>query len=286
MVHIEFENELGRLFFTGGGDALLKTVQVAGLGPPDREFQVTGYSGQAGQHLISQKDMARIITISGDLAAPGRLQQELSAMMRILYHPGRLLISSGNRRRCISCRLTSFDEPERHGRGMASFVLQFTCDNPYFTDEREQSVQLFYRRDLVSGRFTLPCVFTECVTRRNVVNRGDVKAEPVITLYNSYSEDAAVFSLRSGIHMMNHSTGQALVFLHTTVPGEIVTIDIPKRQIISSRSGDITGTLAEDSFLSDFWLETGVNDVEVINYTDDDIRVLLTYNNQYIEAVL
>ena len=87
--------------------------------------------------------------------------------------------------------------------------------------------------------------------------------------------------------MINHTTGQQLVLERAAAAGEVVTIDIPNRQIVSSLDGDVTSVISQDTYLSDFWLDVGVNDVEAVSYaTGERIGVVMTYYNQYVEAIL
>ena len=288
MFAARYENELGMIQFSGGGDSIFRTFKVVGLGPPSKESNVTGYAGQPGQFLLSEKDLPRTITLSGDVTAPAMVHQELSRMIRILYHPGRLTIASGSRIRSINCRCTAFDDPEYHGRNIASLVLQFTCDNPYFTDEKLRRVDLFYRKDLVQSSFTLPCIFTERIHRLEVINAGDVQSEPIIKVYNDYQKSGvSLFSKDYGVEIINHTKGQKILLEREIISGETITIDIPNRRITSDVAGDITASISLNSFLSDFWLAVGKNDIEVVNYsTGENIGVVMTYDNQYIEAVI
>lgn len=291
MFDVIYENEKGRLHFTGGGrrhrerELLLKAV--AGLGLPNKEYNVTGFAGQAGQELIAEKDMARVITLSFDLCARGGLQQALRHVLEVLYAPGVLTVASRGMQRKIACRCSGVEEPERHSEGIWGMVVQFTCDIPYFTGSETEQKTLFSREDLVSGSFTLPCVFTERISRRTVVNHGDVPSEPVITLHNTSAESAAALSEDYGIFIQNHSTGQHLLLLCRTSPGEVIRVDIPGRQIVSSLSGDITACISRDTFLSNFQLVPGENDLEVTNYnTEEALSVVLSYENLYVEAVM
>lgn len=287
MLEASFENELGRVRLSGEGSRF-RILQMEGLGPPGKEFNVAGYAGQPGQVLFSEKDLARVITVSGDLIAHEGLRDEMARMFRIFYRPGRLTVGAGNKMRSVSCRCTAIEEPERHGRSIAKLVVQFTCDNPYFTDEYAQKVNLFSREDLITSTFTLPCVFTRRTNRLLVVNAGDVRAEPVFTIYNdNRAAAAATADTEAGVAMINHTTGQQLVLERAAAPGEVVTIDIPNRQIVSSLDGDVTSVISQDTYLSDFWLDVGVNDVEAVSYaTGERIGVVMTYYNQYVEAIL
>lgn len=283
MFEARFENGYGLIRFGGGRGPVFHVREIAGLGPPKKEFNVTGYAGQPGQELISEKDLARVITLSGDIITP-HMQSEAARMVKILYHPGRLTILSGHRKRSILCRCTDFDDLERRGKDISRAVIQFTCDNPYFTDDSAQKVDLFRRKDLIKTTFTLPCAFSSRINRLTVINSGDVKAEPVFTIYNSGGTSAAAESY--GIEIENSTTGQSLLVERNTQPGEAITIDIPGRRVTSSIAGDITASISQDTFLSDFWLAEGANDIEAVNYNaGEDISVVMQYNNKYIEAV-
>lgn len=283
MFEARFENEYGLIRFGGGSGPVFRTKEFAGLGPPKKEFKVAGYAGQPGQELISEKDLARVITLSGDVIPRGSMQQELARMIKILYHPGRLTILSGSRKRSIRCRCTDFDDPERRGGKISGTVIQFTCDNPYFTDDKRRRVDLFQRKNLIKTTFTLPCAFSSRVNRLNVINSGDVQTEPVFTVYNS---GVSTFAESYGIEIENHTTGQSLLIERHTQSGEAITIDIPARKITSSIAGDITASISQDTYLSDFWLAEGANDIEAVNYNaGEDISVVMEYDNKYIEAV-
>ena len=288
-----YENQYGRIHFGGGGAPVYKTIKLNGVGPPDKEYKVTGYSNQAGQEVISQKDMARVITLSGDVRS-GTLQQEISKMAKILYHPGTLKMQFGVKKRKIACRCTSFDDPTRKGAGIANFVVQFTADKPYFTDFSQREVYIYRRTPLLSTQFTLPCMFSSRESRVNVQNAGDVAAEPVIeitcfdggnsVMLLSLDEDGE--DATQGIKIKNHTTGQHMKLDYVPVADEVITVDIPNRKVTSSVNGSILTAISRKTFLSDFWLAEGVNDIEVTNYNAGAaISAVCRYDNQYVEAV-
>jgi len=282
-----FKNDLGELALHAGPypstGIFIKSMQ--GLGFVATEDAVVSYVNQPGQVVVSQKDPARVITLSCDIVGRDNSAELLRRMIRILRKEGRLTVCDGVVRRAIRCRCTHVEEPERKSRHIFSTVLQFTCDCPYFTDAKERQVTLFERRDLVQGSFTLPCVFTERVHRCIVYNQGDFRAEPVFRLYNT--KTAETVESAADILFVNHTTGQKIVLTHLMTEGEVVTVDIPNRKVESSVCGNLISFLSQDSYLSDFWLEQGVNDLEIINHnTETNTSVLLCYDNQYIEAVM
>lgn len=287
LFHMTFENAYGSIEFGGGDAPVYRTTEVTGLGPPQKEFNVVSYAGQAGQETIAEKDLPRVITLGGDLCRTEGVQEELSRMARVLYHPGELKIHSGSKKRKIACRCTAFDDPERRGPNVARFVVQFTADNPFFTDFEPREIPVFQRELLLEGSFTLPCMFSKRTSRQNIFNMGDVKTEPIFTIYSLDSDaETSAIDGETGIVVTNHTTGQHIQLECSTTPGEVITIDIPNRRVESSKNPDIITTLTGDSFLSNFWLAEGGNDVEVISYnTGETISVICRYDNQYVEAV-
>ncbi len=282
-----FENDLGELALHAGpypGTGIF-VKYIQGLGFVATEDNVVSYANQPGQVLVSQKEPARVITLSCDVVGRENTAELFRRMIRILRKEGKLTACSGSVRRAIRCRCTHIDEPERRSKSIFSTVLQFTCDSPYFMDTASQEVTLFERRDLVQGSFTLPCVFTERVHRCIVYNQGDFRAEPVLRLYNAKTEKTTGES--ADIVFLNHTTGQKIVLKHLMGTDETVTVDIPNRKVESSTGVNLLSSLSQDSYLSDFWLEQGVNDLEIINYNiGTNISVLLCYDNQYAEAVM
>ncbi len=284
-MQVTFKNEYGTLDFKGGGNKeRLRLLKIEGLGLPKKEYNVTGYSGQPGQELISQKDLARTITLSADITPiQTTLQNEIKRMAKILYYPGELTIRSNGVRRSISCRCTSFDEPERFGKTIAKAVLQFVCDNPYFTDEEAETKSIYYVTNNIKGSFKLPMAFSSRLSRGNVINLGDADSEPKILLYTEvFVENPETY----GINIINHTTGQSIKLEHYMQEGEEIIIDIPNRKITSNKKGDIISAMSKDTFLSNFWLGVGNNDIEVIDSAvGERISVVMEYNNKYLEAV-
>lgn len=282
-LEIHFENALGMIRFRGAGAAGVRLLAVSGLGLVQKEFRVTGYAGQAGQDLLSEKDLARTITLSCDFQSDA-VHQELSRIMKILYRSGMLTVFSGNQKRSIACRCSDLDEPVYYGKNIVKFVVQFTCDNPYFTDGSPQKIDLLQRKSLLKTTFTLPCKFSQRTSRLVVVNNGDVPSEPVFSIYNSGKSSASSESY--GIEIENHTTGQNILLERQTASGEVITVDIPNRKITSSMHGDVTYSISQDTFLSNFALSPGANDIEAVNYNaGEDISVVLRYYNLYTEAV-
>ncbi|MBE7041639.1 MAG: hypothetical protein E7400_06710 [Ruminococcaceae bacterium] len=284
-----YENKQGRIHFKGGGSAKngFYIKEISGLGLPEKECNVAVYVNQAGQKVISERDIERMITLSIDVCSANQVQIEERRLFQVLHLPGVLTLMEGPMHRRIDCRCTGVEELQRKGRHIRSLILQFTCDYPYFTDGEVQEHVLFLRRDLISGNFVLPCVFTERVSRVSVVNHGTISVEPVIHIVSVGSENEEAALGDSSITVVNHTTGQQLTLQYRPEPGETVTVDIPARSIVSDKLGSIPEVLSSGSFLSAFYLTAGVNDVEVISHNaGEGLTLSLLYSSQYIEAVV
>jgi len=276
-----YENEWGRL--TIAKEFGLHVKEISGLGVPKQESSVISYVNQPGQLFISKRDTARVITVSCDVLSG---KEGLKRLLKIMHHPGKMTIVSDGQARSIFCRCTTIDEPIKRGSFIRSVVLQFTCDNPYFTDKSPFAATLFLREDIICDTFMLPCMFSKRVSRRLIHNHGDLRAEPVFKVCNRSKSETEALE-KGGVELINHTTGQRILLECTTDLGETITIDIKNRSVASNVKGNLATILSQNSFLSDFWLEPGVNDLEAINYNPGEIiDVVLSFDNQYLEAVI
>ncbi len=288
---IFYENQWGTIHFCGRRKAAetgmyLKTI--TGLGLPEAEYQTEAYVKTPGQRVVQKRDLERIITLSVDVCSEKQMMEAIRNLSCIMYHPGMLTVLSGRLQRKIPCRLSRMEEPVRQGKQITSVVLQLICDKPYFTDPNPCKTELYSRRDLICHEFTLPCVFTERITRKNVINDGDVNVEPVLRFYNSGTHVGTETQTEDfGVEVVNHTTGKTLKLSCNTEPGEVIEVDIPSRKITSNHRGNLIAVLASESFLSDFLLPTGCNDIEIINHNImEEIQVFLSFERQYVEAVI
>ncbi len=288
-----FENTYGKLLFRGKRSSNNSAVglyikKITGLGFPQREENIRQYAGEPGQRFLSQRELARNIHISADICCSDGIRSGFKKITEILYAPGVLTIHAGSMHRSIACRCCGIEEGDRHGETIMSFVVQFVCDNPFFTGTEQQEETLFSRQDLISGQFTLPCIFTERISQKVAVNKGNVRTEPIFILYHSGQEPLQVAEEEpDSIIIRNHQTGQKIELLYTLHPGEEVTIDIPDRRILSNLSGDITAYLSLDSYMSNFWLEPGGNLLEGSSKNGwSSTDILLLFNHRYLEAVI
>lgn len=284
MILVEFVNDMGRVHLHGDGRGPWNITDITGLGLTTKAFNVVTYPGQQGQQTISAVNNARIITIKGDIytedGSPAHFL--LPKAMKVLNVPGQLIVHGNTVRRKINAHCTAFEQGERNGP-YHSFVIQFTCDNPFFEGYKATQVSVFYRENLIKQVLKLPMVFSRRVSRADINNIGDVDTEPVFIIQTMGVSDSGS---NDGIEIINHTTNQRILLEYNPSIGETVRVDIPERKIYNDAGVNLIDKISLDTFLSDFWLQTGRNDVEVINHAGPYCSVLCEYTNKYIEAVI
>lgn len=290
LFEMRFENNRGTIVFGDGKDGKIRTISALGLALPSYESNTIQNIDGRGQRTISRKMLARTITISADVI--GDSQYMLSRMARILGEDGQLTVRFGNKKRKIKCYCASFSDPERICPGVASVVVQFTCDDPAFADIADTNISVFRRQDMIYGEYTLPMVFTIRTNDADILVAGDIETEPVFTIYNTNSDEVSLQDTEYGIEIRNETTGKFIKLNYHTTDGETITIDIPNAEITSSvqtednNYGNLLNFLSNDTYLTDFNLIPGVNHIVATNYNiGESISVVCTYNNRYGEAI-
>lgn len=284
-MRIKMENQYGSVFLGGFGSDEFSITQIEGLGFPDVTLNQVQYAGQEGKTTLSASRECRIITISGDIKGNCK-NRAIRKAIKVLSAPVEVWICVGNRKRKLLCHCTSFT-PSYGNRYYKEFAMQLECDSPYFSDASETR-QAIYREEK-----KLPCehaeyfgtekkMISELIQKGTVTNLGDVPAEPMITIINT----GGTAGLGAGIVIENKTTGQKITLNYTTQQGETITVNIPERKIDSDRGVNLIGTLSEDSYLSDFWLEEGANEVCVTaNSTAETLVAYCSFYNRYLEVM-
>lgn len=283
-----FENEVGRVDLNG---EVWRIKDIDGLGLVDKICSVVTYPDSDGQELIRAVTHGRIITISGDVKRNESISNELTRAMRIFNKPGTLKIIYGSKKRKIACRCTSFiAEAKDRNPVYQTFVMQLTADYPFFEDITSKKVSVFLKEDLIKDSFTLPCVFTKRISRRNILNSGDEVAAPI---FYAVCKESGTENTDGGIIIKNHTIGKSFKLNYKLSKGEEVTVDFENRTVQSNiktsenNNGNLIIYMSDDTFLSDFYFETGINDIECINCdADGEITMVSEYTNRYIEAVI
>lgn len=282
MLTMKYKNSRGELSFSGGGSGTFRVTAVEGLGVAEKDCETVSYAGTDGVSTVSERYPVRYITVSGDILSENAAE-EVRRGAEILCEAGYLYISDGAMRRRIFCNRTIFPDVGRIIRGrLASFAVQFVCDNPLFEDETDTVAAVYGRTRNISDPFTLPCLFGETITGARVFVKSRRGSEPILRLHCAKTLDEA-----QNLTISNETVGCSLSFTHTPKAGETVEIDIRNRSVESSESGNIVDCLTDDSFLSEFRLEYGYNLITAnIGGVSRGLTMECVFNNVYEEAMV
>lgn len=286
MLILTYSNNYGTVSFYGGGShSFLLKKGYSGFSLVEKEHTTLTYAGIDGQETLSSRAMPRAITIPVDIVDK-LARDKLRNAMRVLSKEGYLYITDGNFERRIYCNQVSIPEPESVLRGeIASFVVQFICDNPYFEDIEEHRTVIYGRAKNITTPFTLPRAFALTNKGATINNEGDKEVEPRLVINCFETLETSTYIL---IKLSHEGLTQSLR-INDYLPenGDVVTVDVKNRTVVSQLNGDLINNLSDDSFLSKFILYPGENYITVtIKDITTDITVDCFYNNLYNEAVI
>lgn len=305
-MNIIFQNELGRVVLSGGGfgascigktaygesadagDAVWRIIRIVGLNLAPKLLGSVKYAGVDGCDTICETVSSRTITISGDIRNNRQLQREIGRSARIFSRKGTLYLTLGGKRRKIDCRVLQFDADSRNGAA-APFVLQLLADDPAFLDIEPTCVAVFSRKDRIASPFKLPMIFSQRISEADLFNMGDIKAEPVFYLRNPIgggaSRDGEMPINGEYTIICNTTTNQKIQLTTCVLFGELVTVDIPNRIITSDMRGNMLRYITNDTFLGDFWLQTGINHIQAdTSVSGHSMSVVCEFVNRFVEA--
>lgn len=286
-MYLSFENELGKINLNGG---IWRIKDIEGLGLAEKSVSVITYPDTDGRELLSVVTYGRDITLSGDILRHGEAKNELERAIRILNRNGVLKIHTGSKKRKIACRCSLFSAGTKERNAVyQSFVMQLTCDYPYFEDFEKKCFKVFKREDLICDSFRLPSVFTKRTSRVNVLNSGDEDTYPCFLVICESEQKGDSF----GVEIINHTTNQSFKLDYKLSGDEEINIDFSNRTISSNlkteenNEGNLIGFMSQDSFLSEFYLIPGNNDIEFVNVGGTgSVTSLCEFSNKYVEAVI
>lgn len=263
----------------GGGGKSWRVYEITGIGFPKKSFTYNTYAGVYGQELNAVSMNSRTITISGDISKTAQANLPMTRVVRILNGDGELFLQTGRKIRRAKVRTVSFETEERRS-AFKSFVLQVESDNPFFFGDSPSVCSVFSREKLLKTTFTLPCVFSERHMEAAVINGGDVECEPVLTI----SKPSGTEALESGVlSILNGATGKKVTLEHIMQPGEVVTVNIPERTVVSNLAGNIINEISDDTVLGEFVLLTGSNPLSCAS-GDASLSVLCEFETLYLEG--
>lgn len=275
---IEYQNSLGNVIMSGSSDSEIRLTQTDGLGVAERQYTTAYFAEHDGQETLDSKALPRCITLG--LEVCGRdIAQTLRKTLRILSKPGYLIL--GEKR--IFCNQIRIPDPARILKGrIATLGVQFVCDKPFFEDAESTVCSIYQRTKDLTSPFTLPKVLGRTYSRTEVCNRGDIAAEPVIRIICPRDMEEG-----ESITLSNLTTGKNIGLRFVVRAGEEILVDIPNRKIHGSLGGNMLNTLTDETFLNEFVLVPGMNQMSVVVGTlESGFVVECTFRNLYAEAVI
>ena len=264
--------------FDGGGETPASVISAVGLEGVSKKYQTVKYVSVPGQVTLSESVLPREIVVKGDIYTKNSMP--FSDYCVFFADGGELYVLRGTSRKKIAYKPVYFKQTGKKGDYIL-FELKIICDFPYFSDSVSNVIDVYKRIDKVSGTFSLPKVFTERKTSVDIMNMGQVEAEPVIDV-----ECVSCGSYAGGIHIINKSTGKTLVLDVNMQSGELLKLDVKGRTISSNMRENCYGILSENCALADFFLKKGVNEIAVENKNDGEtVKAAIYFENLYTEAM-
>ena len=280
-----YESPNGKVIMTSKNMSEYEVVWIDGLEQVIAESQTKRYVRVPGQKTLYKNPGPRAITITGVIKA-NKAQRRFRARKLIEVCDntleGTLYINMFGKLRRINCipDTVVFSEPEND---TMKFVVTLICDNPYFKDWEDIEVMLFSRVNNLITPMTFPRVFTYRYTKGYAINNGMVDVEPIIVIEAGPPTPDAP---ETGVLIENETTGKQILLEYAPEDGDVITIDIPARKIISSINGDITRKKPLEYRLSEFVLKRGPNTISFTNYdTGQPLIAKAIYSNLYTEAM-
>ncbi|MBR4874659.1 MAG: phage tail family protein [Clostridia bacterium] len=278
-MEIIFKNSYGKILMSGKNILnAWKIREISGLGLPEKSYSYNTFAGVPGQELSQAQVLPRTITIAVDIER--NCLSEISRAARVLLHDGDLIICHKTKQRKIFVRCISFTKQERND-AINRAVVQFVADNPYFTDCEAKCDTVAMRTKNLTSDFTLPKKFSERKSKNILVVSGDSPSEPEIFI--SCLSDGFAVGQENYVEIINHTTKKSIRLDYELSYGEEIVIDVLNRKITSSTGKNMYAFLSKDSFLSDFYLDVGANEIECV--CPFEVTVNAKYKNNYAEAM-
>lgn len=278
-MNLEYKNQFGKVKMSGDGNEGFSVIDIDGNELLGKERTVIHFNNKDGYDENTAFFGQRVITVSGDITSENT--ELIKNAFKVFSKPGTLKIQTKENSYEIFVNDCTFKTLSKNAI-FKSFCVQMTCDFPHFSDIKDRVEGIYKRNSLITSNTFLPAMFTERSNGGTVNNQGDILVEPKITIrcLISAPEDG-------NITIDNKSTGKKIVINHKVTEGEIITVDIPARKILSNIAGDITNQLSYDNYLCDMFLDCGENFIDV--YLPDGNRnceATMTYRNLYAGVLI
>ena len=106
--------------------------------------------------------------------------------------------------------------------------------------------------------------------------------EPIIKIYTPVSTSSA-----ETVTITNAATGKSIKLALTYTAGDVLTIDVKNRTVVSTKLGNIADKLSDDTYLGEFRLIGGKNTITAaVGSISSRVTIECVYNNQYDEAMI
>lgn len=260
MTKIILKNSLGTLCLFGGGNNKVRMTAIKGLEFVPKSYKTIKFSGCDGLETVEDVHSPRTVSGSGDIFISS--PKELNVLYNAFAQKGEMTVIKNQNKYKTSYKPISFEITGKYPKCF-TFVFQIVCDQPCFLSFEPKREDVFSRQDMVREGFVLPAVFTKRISSIKLMNKGHKKAEPVIRVKNNIKEGEAF-----KVKIINHTTGQSLA-LQNILPGtESIVIDINNRKVTNENGDNLESLLTADSYLSDFYIDTGINEIEFCSEKD------------------
>ena len=288
MYKVELKNKYGSVKMGTYND--IQLTDILGIGLPSKSVTSIEFSDGAGIYSTSERDNSRTVTLKGDFYGD---REEIKRIYRVIFHECEIRFIFGNDRRKIKGRCINPEDFKKIGGGITSFAIQFECDIPYFEDFYITNIAILKRINYFpnlyeDGQWYIQLSDTSYATKRysegDVKNCGDIEIYPVLKIQNTSD---AVALTDEQIDICNETSDAHIKLNYNISAGEIITVNLPEREIISSINGDITHYISDDTQLSKFKLLLGNNHISVTSTASTSSLICaVEYNNNYAWAVL
>lgn len=278
-MRLKFENNLGIIEMSGGGDDLIRVTSIGGLGVPAYERRTYASYDFDGAVESMRRLSVRTITVGGDIT--GGISEAVR-LTKILSRPCKMTIYGSDFEREINVAAC---EPrlEQKNKSFVKFALSLTCDDPYFYDAVPTEVGLYVRQKLISSDTTLPAMFSQRTNSASINIRGDRDIEPIITILGKRNSTET----EGKIVIENKVTGAVFTLQYVPEDEEIITIDVSKRTITSDINGNLISYITDDSYLSDLVIgDEGAEFLTTGYGATGNISAYIKYQNKYLEAIV
>ena len=298
-MYMSFENAVGKIEWNFDGlysGTAWQVAELNGFGAVDKSYTSDDFAGRAGQKTVYTKVKARAINILGFLAdINNQMPYELKKAIRIFNRPGTLTVNFTGVSYKILCDQVTFIEGERSVSGM-EYGVQMICDDPYWADVDETTINLFQLTDHITGSaqdLTTPFVWTSRINEATFHSNEFIDIHPTFHIYNSsVGGGGANTEATVGIKITNTHPDDSVHPIWVKkdiVANEIITINTEGPYITSNIAGVVTyidNLIDYDTRLDLFVLEAGDNVLKVENYNPNtDVTVLMKFNKKYGEVV-